>query len=250
MDVVPPRDLPCPLGVASWLRDASQPINAHGFTERELGTAWWSDALTKSGLIGYSVNLTPQPEGEPRLTRGDLFQRAALFAQRPDDEHACLGLLWHVLSWGSGLARRNNRRRIEAFTNQDERTERVALLCAAASSARNGERRTAYGSLIRRGGGVIPGLGPAFFTKFLYFSSMATSHEAAQPCLILDARVATSLHTAGWKTVPKGSFNWYTDQYVAYCELLDRWASQLTSSTGRLVRPDEIERALFTLRLR
>jgi hypothetical protein len=93
---------------------------------------------------------------------------------------------------------------------------------------------------------VIPALGPAFFTKFLYFAGVG---EGSTPCLILDARVAASLYEAGWTDLPRSarkngysfSYNWYTDTYVSYCELLKRWAD----AHGPKTRPDEIERALF-----
>ena len=93
---------------------------------------------------------------------------------------------------------------------------------------------------------MIPALGPAFFTKFLYFAGKG---RGTTPCLILDARVASSLYEAGWTDLPHSarkngysfSYNWYTDTYVSYCELLQGWADAHGSKT----RSDEIERALF-----
>lgn len=157
-----------------------------------------------------------------------------------DDAH--LDLLWHVLAWGSGTARRNNRQRIESFRDPELRRQRVDVLRRATRAAREGDAAAAYGLLIRRGGGVIPGLGPAFFTKYLYFiGAGAPDHR----CMILDARVATSLHQAGWMTMPAGSYNWYSRTYVAYCDLLARWAGDATERLGRQVPPDQFERALF-----
>ena len=100
--------------------------------------------------------------------------------------------------------------------------------------------------MIRRGGGVIPALGPAFFAKYLYFVGAG---EGSTPCLILDARVASSLYEARWTDLPHSarkncnsfSYNWYTDTYVSYCKLLRGWADARGSGT----RSDEIERALF-----
>jgi hypothetical protein len=125
----------------------------------------------------------------------------------------------------------------------------VALLRTALQSARAGAVADAYSCLIRRGGGAIPGLGPAFFTKLLYF---AGAGDPSHPCLILDARVAASLYSAGWTTLPRRrrggwdySANWHTTIYVEYCELLKRWAMEENDSGVGTVAADEIEVTLF-----
>ncbi len=41
------------------------------------------------------------------------------------------------------------------------------------------------------------------------------------------------------------SYNWYTDTYVSYCQLLDRWAREESERHASTIWPDEIERALF-----
>jgi hypothetical protein len=51
--------------------------------------------------------------------------------------------------------------------------------------------------------------------------------------------------TAGWSTILAGSYNWYTRTYVAYCDLLARWAVAASDTTGKTVAADEFERALF-----
>ena len=123
----------------------------------------------------------------------------------------------------------------------------MALLRDAASFARDGDVEAAYRTLIREGGGQIRGFGPAFFTKFLYFTSEGAG---GTQCLILDARVAGRLAEAGWSSLPWSkrsgySYNWYTATYVSYCDLLARWAQEESGSLGHEVWPDEIERTLF-----
>jgi hypothetical protein len=122
-----------------------------------------------------------------------------------------------VLVWGSGTSRRQNTRRLEAFADIASRGERISLLREAAGAAVDGDPHRAYGLLIRRGGGVIPALGPSYFTKFLYF---AGAGAVAHRCAILDARVAQSLHGAGRSDLPDGWANWYTDTYASYCDVL------------------------------
>ncbi|WP_155990570.1 hypothetical protein [Paraoerskovia marina] len=230
-----------PAWTGSWLGRRNEVILDHGFTADQLLPSWWDEKLESAGLAGHSIDIPSHGGGAPRLTRRDLFVMASdLDEGSPDDDY--LRLLWHVLAWGSGRSRRNNLQRIAAFTDPELRQERVALLRSATVAARQGDAAIAYGTLIRRGGGKIPGLGPAFFTKFLYFVG---SGNAAHACLILDARVAKSLHTAGWSTIPSGSYNWYTETYVAYCELLARWAEAASNTTGKPIAADEYERALF-----
>lgn len=245
-----PDDLRCPANVTEWLRETkSVPIDAHGFLESQLLVDKWNDALRDHGLVHHTVAPWPGADGELRITRGDLFDRAALLAMHPDDTDYCFDLLWNTLAWGSGRDGRFIEKRILPFSDAASRKQNVSLLCEAAKHARDGARGAAYRTLIRKGGGRIPNLGPAFFTKFLYFASMPLGGESTQPCLILDSRVATALHNAGWAKMRRGWSNWYTEQYVSYCELTDRWAEELSQTLGVAVRQDEVELALFSATL-
>ena len=238
-----PPDIAMPDYVDSWFGQREEMIIDHGFEEKQLALRWWKDALVEAGLGGLEVTVDPLETGATKLTRGALFE----LGQRATDDDSTLTFLLHVLAWGSGTGTRNNRRRLAAFSSAELRGENLARLRDAMRTVREDDpdaTRRAYGSLIRRGGGVIPGLGPAFFTKFLYFAGRG---EGAVPSLILDARVASSLCRAGWTTLPHNprsgsfSYNWYTDTYVSYCSLLKRWAKLAETD----VLPDEIERALF-----
>lgn len=226
------REAPPNLSPPAWLlttaggTSRSMYIDDHGFTEDQIGSEWWSER-------GIDLKLLPGTDGIPRLTRGGLFQMADRVG---DDNESLLTFLWHVLAWGSGRSRRNNDLRIvSARTNGP-------LLREAFDAARAGDPRAAYGTLIRSGGAVIPQLGPAFFSKFLYFASERTHPR----CLILDARVAQSLLGLGWSMAPTYpgptfSYNWYTDTYVSYCGLLGSWAAEVGDDVG----PDMFERAMF-----
>ena len=249
-----PDDLRMPPYVTTWLGRRDRSVLAHGFTEGELKPTWWTGALHSAGLAdeGFTITVPSTADSVPKLTRGTLFDMATRLDVDSDGPE-WLAFLWHVLAWGSGWSRRNNRERIHAFTDPEFRRERVSLLRDATKHARNGDPRGAYSALIRRGGGRIPGFGPAFFTKFLYFVSENVSAQEGSAdrrrCLIFDARVARHLHAAGWMTLPhRGqdfSANWYTDTYVSYCDLVHRWAAERTEGWGHVVAPDEIERALF-----
>lgn len=226
------KTAPPGLAISPALRAAVASLPAgyvldHGFSRDQIGPEWWA---APARLIEIRF-----PAGDGRLTRAVLFERADTLNSRSDAE--LLDFLWHVLAWGSGTSRRMNDVRIASAREPAA----IALLRKAFDSARTGKPREAYATLIRTGGGKIAGLGPAFFTKFLYFAAGATP-DGVRP-LILDARVARGLDAAGWKLAPgatdRFSYNWYTDTYADYCDLLARWAKE----TG--VRADVIERALF-----
>jgi hypothetical protein len=122
---------------------------------------------------------------------------------------------------------------------------RLDSIAADVTAARNSLTRAAdlsradpggaYALLLRPSPGAITYLGPAFFTKFLYF---AGSGSPDHPCLILDARVAMSLHAIGWTSLRTGGA-WPTWTYLRYLGLLSRWASE------HGVAPDELELTLF-----
>ncbi|MBY9074230.1 hypothetical protein K1X13_05280 [Nocardioides sp. WL0053] len=220
-DLTPPDSLLARLSTT----DRTEYIDRHGFGRAQLKPEWWIKR-------GVTIHLPSSADGEPVLTRSDLFQ----MADHVSDDDSLLAVLWHVLAWGSGTSRRNNDRRIDSCK------QHISLLKLAFDAARGSDPRTAYGTLIRRGGAKIPHFGPAFFSKFLYFAS----EDSTPRCLILDARVARSLWSLGWSMAPtyRGrsfSYNWYTDTYVSYCALLESWAA----ASEHDITADMFERALF-----
>ncbi|PKQ18264.1 MAG: hypothetical protein CVT68_04270 [Actinobacteria bacterium HGW-Actinobacteria-8] len=240
-----PPDLAMPSYVGGWLGRRQERVLEHGFSEHQIALDWWKKELKTAGLDAWEVSVDPLGSGATRLDRATLFE----LGQLAHDHESTLRFLLHVLAWGSGIGSRNNRKRLAAFSNEELRRVNLDLLQRAASIVQSGDayaNRQAYSMLIRPGGGMVPGLGPAFFTKFLYFAGRG---EGKVPPLILDARVASRLYDAGWTDLPRSSrkngysysYNWYTDTYVSYCELLARWADESPLGT----RPDEIERALF-----
>jgi hypothetical protein len=80
-------------------------------------------------------------------------------------------------------------------------------------------------------------LGPAFFTKFLYF--------AVPGALILDKRVARAVHALSelrYLVTPDGrSVTWTPYRYAVYLH----WMRQTAQAAG--IRPDELEFTLFQL---
>ena len=141
-------------------------------------------------------------------------------------------LLWNAVAWGAGKKPRLSRKRIESVAQ--DRVRLSELLRQAAVLSRS-QPVDAY-ALLRPRDNAIKHLGPAFFTKYLYF---AGGGDADHPCCILDDRVAHSLQVAGWHSLPRRS-DWWPSTYGRFMELLARWKRE--TSAARL---DLIERYLF-----
>ena len=167
---------------------------------------------------------------------GETIRRADIFAladAAADDPTAALTLLWNALAWGSGDKRRNNKARIAAVATHPEAA--AALLQQAAALSRT-DPQAAYELLYPRNRTAIAGLGPAFFTKYLYFAGGGAAHH---PCAILDENVALALQrTCGWASLPLSG--WLPTAYQRYATLLGMWADE-----HHLTRRDSIERWLF-----
>lgn len=220
---VPATDLSAvclPDGALRWLAaaDSQQVILDHRV---EIKATWWSRELQAAGfsdsIIGSSIS------------RQDLF-RLADGALESDD--AMLTLLWNTLAWGSGTKNRNNRTRVQAIAEGP--TRQVGLLREAAYLSR-ADPESAYALLYRWPRPAIRGLGPAFFTKILY---VAGAGAPDHPSLILDARVARALRSAGWESLPETA--WVSSTYRRYTELIERWTDE-----HHLSRRDLVERWLF-----
>jgi hypothetical protein len=190
--------------------------------EADVGRSWWTKTL---GDYGFDDTLS----GEI-ICRGDIFALADGAASDPD---AALTLLWNALAWGSGSGRRNNKARIVAVAA--DRDAATGLLQEAARRSRDNPL-DAYDLLYPRNKTAISDLGPAFFTKYLYFAGAGSPQH---PSSILDENVAHALNqTCGWKTLPLK--NWYATTYERYATLLARWVKKHS-----LARRDVIERWLF-----
>ncbi|MEZ5213052.1 hypothetical protein [Gordonia sp. (in: high G+C Gram-positive bacteria)] len=210
-----------PTSMKPWLStaDPTSEINGQGF---DVNVGWWRDALR-------SARLDPDLVNHEHITRQHLFSMAADAAVDPI---AAERLLWNSVAWGLGSRKRLARKRIASFAADRDTTANLLVDAAVLSKS---DPAAAY-RLLMPHRPRIKYLGPAFLTKYLYF---AGAGEPAHPSLILDSRVATSLHSAGWKSLScKGG--WPSSTYQRYCELVERW-----SATCAAPRRDLVERYLF-----
>lgn len=216
--------LPDPQSLRAAIGDIDPTTYIHGHTIT-VDRNWWRTALAAhgldhAGLIG------------PAISRGDLF---ALAADATATREGAARLLWNVTAWGTVVSGRNGRRRIQAFAADPDRA--AGLLRTAATLART-DPHAAYSLLRPRDRtNAIAYLGPAFFTKYLYF---AGGGELTHPCHILDQRVAHILRRLGWTSLPPQA--WTAAAYQRYNQLLQQWADAAGAP-----RTDIIERWLFEL---
>ncbi|KMV22110.1 hypothetical protein [Mycobacterium heckeshornense] len=200
------------IDVEDWIDNHAIPV----------GRSWWTRTLN---TYGFDDTLT----GET-IRRADIFRLADAALESPA---GALTLLWNALAWGSGEKRRNNKARIASVAANRDRA--ANLLQTAAQLARTNSL-AAYDLLYPANKTAIPDLGPAFFTKYLYFAGAGAPDH---PCAILDENVALALNmTCGWHSLP--SKNWLASAYERYAVLLGRWVDE-----HALHRRDVIERWLF-----
>ncbi|WP_235009787.1 hypothetical protein [Mycobacterium sp. 3519A] len=221
MTATPLEDIHLPPQAVAQLRDteAAEWIDNHTI---EVRRSWWTTTLEEHGFDDTLVGDT--------ISRAEIFALSGPAAESPD---AALTLLWNSLAWGSGSKRRKNRARIASVARNRETA--TALLQQAARCSRR-DPGEAYSLLYPDNRTAIRQLGPAFFTKYLYFAGGGSSDHQ---CCILDENVALALQkTCGWHSLPSRS--WLATAYARYAVLLGRWVNE-----HELDRPDVIERWLF-----
>ncbi|WP_347876819.1 8-oxoguanine DNA glycosylase OGG fold protein [Rhodococcoides fascians] len=214
------------LPVPEWLAVAS----SEGFDSAiRVNTQWWERVLSQAGL---EAELPPSVDG--RLKRSDIFHLAS---RCTDDPEVARAVLWASLAWGEGTRAFRNPGRVRSFLMDRDRNSDLLVQAADISLS---DPEAAYQALFRQ----IKHLGPAFFTKFLYF---AGGGNASHPCLILDARVAAALkYHSGWDSLDARA-GWPADTYGRYCELLARWAGEV-DQRGIPISADQLEFRLFSRR--
>lgn len=176
--------------------------------DQRLSGAEWSVPVNTTvwarHLTGFpSVTLAVENGRISRTTLLDLAEQARTDPTQPD---TVLSLFWNVLAWGVAGNFRNIGRIARAVTaNTDTIT---GSLVDAAEASYAGDPQAGFRLLARR----IPQWGPAFFTKYLHFTTGTTNAAKAQ-CLILDDRVRVA-----WRCFAGKWLNLHSSaDYLCYC---------------------------------
>lgn len=199
----------------------------HGF---DLATAWWKSELGKvdwapSGPIAV-------PTERVRIDRQRLFQMASE-VQTGDVDPVDFTL--SVILWGSGSSRRNNRARIQSIVNVEGRLVLTKALDLATTDA-----EASFATFRPNRRNALAYVGPAFFTKLMYFVGAGNqSHNA----YIVDHRVLRTLSRTAEGAGLRAIHNYGPSTYRQACAALEEIAStarvsgypELANCTGDLV---------------
>lgn len=132
--------------------------------------------------------------------------------------------------WGSGNRRVRLRTRSWAH-GFDSVADRLA---AAACVLQDEGSLAAFAALLHGGRLYVNGIGPSFFTKFLYFAGYLNGLYQLRP-LIFDRVARQALRMLCGLDLTENS----VDDYAIYLELAHSWAQEWQTE------PDVVERALF-----
>lgn len=225
-----------PRGLIEWLSLHSRKESIHQHSVG-INADWWNDKSDSLPGLPLSFSLVGR---KPQLARGEIFELAKPIRNQ-NNRYAALRLLWHTLAWGTGPSQRGNKKRITAVMANLETNKQ--LLAEAAVISR--QDPIAAFKLFRPGRvNQISNLGPNFFTKYLYF---AGAGKASHPCTIVDARVRATLYKAS-DSKDKGFAplsQYMTNHYQQALDCIISWTQEATSTIGRPVAIDEVERWAF-----
>lgn len=227
-----------PAPLIEWLRTRTRDeaiINHKVFVNLD----WWNrqPETVNHPVRGTADDGSVTTKGKAWISRGDLFK----IAEQPNSGDP-LPLLWSAVAWGTGTRHRLNLKRIDAVYQDLPRAEGIlrSAYKDASKSARDG-----YTSLRGpRNTNAFKFLGPAFFTKVLYF---AGGGNPAHPCLIVDERVLATLR-AGTDADDKRfnySYGYPVSTYDSAVNIMQEWAHTAANDLGREVAADEVERWAF-----
>ncbi|MFJ1582222.1 hypothetical protein ACIOC1_02780 [Streptomyces sp. NPDC088197] len=197
------------------------PFDRDRWISRLPDPAWWPVAL----------DACPRDGRWQRVDRRTVFR----VAESADSVEGRRHLLVASLVWGSGTKALTVDRRARIFADPAAAADIDARLTAALGTLRTHGPVEAYRAL--KSGQRIRFLGPAFFTKVLYFAG----HDGgADPRpLILDSVVSRALRKAGLVDGGWPNNGWTPLQYERYLEGVCAYAER------RGVLPDQVEAALF-----
>ncbi|WP_236735182.1 hypothetical protein [Mycolicibacterium peregrinum] len=148
------------------------------------------------------------------LSRTDVFRIAAT-----ESEHRELHTAVAAYVWGLGKNAYSIGRLVRAFTTNADTVE--DNLRKAASTLISEGAVAAYESMLRGGSAQTKFMGPAYFTKFLFFIGYQNPEVTGLRPLILDKRVATALRSRGVFGPKAGDADWPSnlyERYLAYCQ--------------------------------
>ncbi len=163
----------------------------------------WEASLGKNTAVEAVLSeLDERSDRAEKIRRSDVHGMA-LRAASSDEERArqvfVASMMW---GYGSQITRYNRMSNLGEILRGSELD---SVLRSTNSALLQGDLHSAYLSFLRSNKTALTGIGPAFFTKYLYFAGAETVPDGCPPPLILDNLVARSL---SWLL---GSIHLYVD---------------------------------------
>ena len=165
---------------------------------------WWTRYFTGEMAHFWPPQLDqmePDENAYRWVSRADIFALAAA-----ESAHRELHTAVAAYVWGLGKNVYSIGRLVRAFTTNADIVE-DNLLKAASILERDGAV-AAYESMLRGGAAQTKFMGPAYFTKFLFFIGYQNPAVTGLRPLVLDKRVATELRTRGVFGPKAGDADW------------------------------------------
>lgn len=173
---------------------------------------FWADHWIKRWPADLSMPDFLEPGAKFQVSRQDLFD----YAIQVDSPQEALSFYVRIAGWGTGTGTRAVGRSAQVLKSPNV----AELLWKSFSTAHELGAREAYRRLYSWDDNRIKFFGPAFFTKWLYFSSYDSWEEESSPPLILDKYVAAALD--------RKSTGWKAEEYAEYLseaeEIRQQWA--------------------------
>jgi hypothetical protein len=177
-------------------------------------SSWWTRYFNGE-LAHFWPERLDQAESDARgyrwISRSGVFDIAA-----NESAHRELHTAVAAYVWGVGFtARMSIGRLVRTFTTNADTVE-ANLKSASAILTADGAV-AAYRSMLAGGRAQTKFMGPAYFTKYLFFTGYRDLTAELRP-LILDKRVATALRKRGVSGPRVGDTDWPSDLYQRYLE--------------------------------
>lgn len=220
------------LGVLEKMRPFPSPDYVLNKPER-IATRRWHDAFV--GDSGTGPNHFVDKDVERILSEHKVLSRASILAIKdPNESTQWRRIFIASLMWGYGTQGLRYHNKIFAYIANvlNESSSLGGRLANCSKFLVNHNIAGAYQELEG-----MKGIGPAFFTKYLYFAGRSLETTDEYP-LILDSQIAQSLAliTGFADLVSLGSYGLKCDaqSYIRYVSTMHLWAKQL-SITGEVL---------------
>lgn len=221
------------------LRESLGPVpKVQEFRDQTIGffTSHWSSRWPENLRAQMPKILREFPPNSAK----QLISRKDVFGYRPIGDwtiETALEFYVAVCAWGTGHKAQSVHRVVSPLSRPDA----ADRLLAGLQSAQTGTPETTYYGFNNMENHKLWGLGPAFFTKLMYFAAGEPTAETRRHPLILDARVAKSL---GWKRLTGWRTTVGAQSYAAYLDMVEEVRSEGPWSE---VPSDVLEYRLFQM---